>query len=170
MNSAHLHLALNHIPVIGIVLAAPLLGYALLRTSREVIRIGLVALVFVALTAIPVFLTGEPAEEIAGNLSGVAEAIIEQHESFAKYALGAAIFSGLVAFVSLMFSFWNERTATWLAAATLLPAVITGALMLMTANLGGQIRHTEIRDTVASTQPEQQDEKKDEKEDGDDDR
>lgn len=168
MNPAHLHLALNHVPVIGVVFAVLLLGYALLRNSREVIRTGLVALVFVAVIAIPVFLTGEPAEEIAENLPGVSEAIIGQHESFAKYALGAAIFSGVAAFVSLMFSFWNERLSNWLAAATLLLALVTGALMLAAANLGGQIRHTEIRDTAAAVQPEQQNQQEGEKEDDDD--
>lgn len=167
MNSVHLHLALNHIPVIGVGFAVLLLGYALLRNSREVIRIGLVALVFVGLVAIPVFLTGEPTEEIVEKLPGVSEAIIGQHESFAKYALGAAIVSGLAAFVSLMFSFWNERMAILLAAATLLLALITGALMLATANVGGQIRHTEIRDTAPATQPAQQNEPAGEKEDDD---
>ena len=151
MNSAHIHLFLNHIPVLGTVFAVVLLAYALLKRSDEVIRIGLLILVFTGLTAIPVFLTGEPAEEIVEKFAGVSEAIIEQHESYAKFALVSAIVTGILAFLTFLFSFWAERKATWLVIATFFLGAITGGWMLKTASLGGQIRHTEI----ASTQTQQ---------------
>lgn len=167
MNSAHIHLFLNHFPIIGTIFAFILLGYALLRKSEEVIKIGLVMLVFVGLVSIPVYLTGEPAEEIVENLAGVSEAIIEQHESYAKYALATAILTSVIALASLVFSFWSEKKASWMVIATFFLAAITGGWMLKTASLGGQIRHTEIRDAAAATQTEQQTEQNGEKDDDD---
>ena len=76
--------------------------------------------------------------------------------------------TGLAALISLIFSFLNKRKAKWLVVPTFFLALITGGLMLATANLGGQIRHTEIRDTGAAAQPVQQNEPEGEKE-GDDD-
>ncbi len=168
MNPAHIHLFLNHCPVIGTIFAIVLLGYALFRRSEEVIKISLILLVFVGLTAIPVYLTGEPAEEIVEKLAGVSEAIISEHESYAKYALASAILTGVMALASLVFSFWSERKATWLVIATFFLTIITGGWMFKTASLGGQIRHTEIRNNTAVTQPEQQTEKTGEKDDDDD--
>lgn len=48
MNAAHLHLALNHLPVIGSLFSALLLGWALLRSAYELKRAALGAVVLVA--------------------------------------------------------------------------------------------------------------------------
>ena len=64
LSPAHLHLVLNHIPVLGTMLFAPLvLVWGLLRRSRDVTQIGLLLAVLLAATTIPIYLTGEPAEE-----------------------------------------------------------------------------------------------------------
>ena len=163
MNPVHIHLFLNHVPVLGNVFAVILLAYALLRRSDELIRIGLLILVLTGLVAIPVFLTGEPAEEIVEKIAGVSEAIIEQHENYAKFALGTAILRGIAAFLTFLFSFWSQKNLTWMVIAIFFLAIISGSWMLKTASLGGQIRHPEI----ASAQT-QQNAPKTEKDDDDD--
>ena len=65
MDAAHVHLALNHFPVIGAIIAILLLGYALLKRSDELTRAGLALLFLVGTVAIPVFITGEPAEQLS---------------------------------------------------------------------------------------------------------
>lgn len=62
MNPAHLHLMLNHIPVLGTAFCMVLVGSALIQKSEELKRVSLGAFVIVALLAIPAYLTGEPAE------------------------------------------------------------------------------------------------------------
>ena len=104
-------------------------------------------MVFTGLIAIPVYLTGEPAEETVEHLPGVLESIIEEHEEFAKFGLISAIVSGIAALVSLAFLRTDPDggKAKLLLFATLALAAITVGTMGWTAKLGGVIRHTEIR-------------------------
>ena len=61
MSGAHLHLILNHTPVVGSVFALLLLACAFFWQSDPLKRAGLAAAVIVALLTIPTYLTGEPA-------------------------------------------------------------------------------------------------------------
>ena len=40
MNAAYVHLTLNHVPVLGVVFALPLLGFGLLRRNPALLRAG----------------------------------------------------------------------------------------------------------------------------------
>ena len=98
-----------------------------------------------AATAVVVYLTGEPAEELIENLPGFSEAIVEEHEEVALIATIGMVVLGLVALVGLI-RFRPPRIApTWYGRGVLLLALLMGGVMVWTANLGGQIRHSEIR-------------------------
>lgn len=146
MDWVHVHLLLNHVPVIGTVIGILLLAYAALRRSPEVARASLGLFVLLALVGAVVFLTGEPAEELVENLPGVSESLIEEHEEAALLATAALGAMGLLALVGLV-AF--RRRASGLPRAfvlgTLLFSLVPAATMAWTANLGGQIRHSEIR-------------------------
>jgi uncharacterized membrane protein len=145
MNGAHLHLLLNHLPVIGTIFGLLLLLFALLRKSEEGKRIALGFFVFAALAAVPTYLTGEPAEEVAERLPGVTHALIEGHEEAALFALIASGLTGLISLIGLFLSRRTAKLPQWLVIAPLALALVTSGLLGWTANLGGQIRHTEIR-------------------------
>ena len=144
MSTVQLHLLLNHIPVIGTVIGLCLLAYAALRKDEGLARASLGMFAVLALLAGAVFLTGEPAEEAVEGLAGVSEAMVERHE---EAALLSTIALGVLGALSLGVLLSFRRRAlprivpVILFAAGLLPA---GA-MAGTANLGGQIRHSEIR-------------------------
>ena len=150
MNLAHLHLMLNHIPLVGIGFTTLLLILAMLRRSNELINIALVFVVVVALWAIPVYLTGEPAEEIVEDLPGVSEQLIEEHEEQAEIAFIFVEVTGALALISLIVRLYSDKFGHRLALLTLLVLIISGGLMAWTANLGGEIRHPEIRSDKAS--------------------
>ena len=80
MSSIHLHLLLNHVPVIGAVLGLALLGVAFLRRSDELGKFALGAFAFLGAVSVVVFLTGETAEELVEKLPGFSEALTERHE------------------------------------------------------------------------------------------
>ena len=113
MNGAYLHLLLNHLPVIGTIFGLLLLLFALLRKSEEVKRVALSVFVLTALAAVPTYLTGEPAEEVAEHLPGVAKALIEQHESAALLALSAALATGVVALAGLFLAWRSKQLPRW---------------------------------------------------------
>ena len=72
MNAVHVHLLLNHLPVIGSLIAAALLIVALLRRDSGLAKVTLGLFVALAGIAVVVFLTGEPAEERRALRAGVA--------------------------------------------------------------------------------------------------
>lgn len=172
MDWTHFHLMTNHIPVIGSIFGMVILAWGALRKSEPVISIGLATLVFTGLIAIPVYLTGEPAEEAVEGLPGVLEQFIESHEDFAKIALISAIVSGVTAFASLLISRVkaNGRLASVAVASTVALSAITAGTMGWTARLGGLVRHTEIRSASMQTTPASTDEpRRNAKSDDDDD-
>ncbi len=75
MNGAHLHLMINHFPVIGLLFGVVILAVAQLRRNSDLARTGLVALVVIAILTIPAYLTGEPAHDIVHDLAGISEEI-----------------------------------------------------------------------------------------------
>lgn len=154
MDPVHIHLLLNHAPIIGFYVGVALLVYALFRKSEEVMVTAFIALALSALAAVPVYLTGEPAEDAVERLPGVAKALIEEHEDAGKLSIIAAIGSGILALASLIFSRRGQlgKALIWV---TLAVSLVSAVLMARTGNLGGQIRHSEIRTDRSSQQTTQ---------------
>jgi len=144
MNTVHLHLLLNHVPIIGAVLGVLLVAVAIVRRSDELGKVALGAFVLLGIVSVAVFLTGEPAEDLVEKLPGFSKALTEEHE---EAALLATIVMGGVGLLSLIVlgAFRKRSLARWVAPALLVVAVGATATMGYAANLGGQIRHTEIR-------------------------
>ncbi|MBI3790966.1 MAG: hypothetical protein HY275_08815 [Gemmatimonadetes bacterium] len=144
MNGAQIHLALNHLPVIGTLIATLLLAAALVVKSGAVRRAALLLFAAAGLAAGAAFLTGEPAEDVAENLPGVQKAMIHDHEEAAEAALiGTAIIAVLALGAVLV-----ERRRTvprWVAVAILVGGVGASGGMAWAAHLGGLIRHPELR-------------------------
>lgn len=150
MSWGHLHLLLNHVPVIGTLLALLLLLVAFVRKSDEVKKVTLGLFVLTALVTVPVYLTGEPAEEMVERIPGVSDALIERHEDAALFSLIAVEVAGIIALAGLLLLRRKKGLGNLLALVTLALSLITGGLFAWTANLGGQIRHTEISTGVGS--------------------
>jgi hypothetical protein len=151
MNWAHLHLALNHIPVVGLGFGLVVFGIGLAAKHRVVQQTGLGILVACALLTIPVYLTGEPAEEQIEHMAGISETLIEQHEDAAEVSFIAVGVLGVVALAGLLLSRRGANLPRWLGILILLLALGVSGSMAWTANLGGQIRHPEIRSKTAVT-------------------
>lgn len=153
MDTIHLHLLLNHVPVLGTMLALALLLFALPRHNVARARDGLRLLVGLGIVAVVVFLTGGAAEDAVENLPGVSESIIETHE---EAALAATIALGVLG-VGALVALWRYRARAlprWVPLAGFAGTLVVAGLMGWTANLGGQIRHTEIRSGAVATAAE----------------
>lgn len=145
MDLLHIHLLLNHAPVVGGVGAVLLLVAGAVTRSRDITAAGLVATVIVALLALPVFFTGEPAEERVEGLPGVRKEIIERHEDAALQALVALEIAGAAALITLGLWGLRRQLSAPPAFATMAIAIMATVLIARAASLGGEIRHTEIR-------------------------
>lgn len=153
MDAVHLHLILNHLPMLGVVFAGGLFAVALRYRSGQFQRVALVLMLLFALSAIPVFLTGEPAEEAVERVPGVSEAVIDRHEDAAGAALTAMAALGGLSLVGVLVWRRAPQVPRTFAAAVLLVTLATSALFAWTGYLGGQIRHTEIRSTALAGAP-----------------
>ena len=153
MDPAHLHLILNHLPVVGSAFALALLLVAFAKKNEELKRVSLAFLVAVALLTVPVYLTGEPAEKSIMLLEGIEESFIEQHEAAAQWAFGAQLALGVLALAGLFLTRQSRPLPKWCARALLVLALAVCGLMGRAANYGGQIRHPEIRAGQAPVPP-----------------
>ena len=145
MNWAYVHLLLNHIPVLGVGFGLLLMAVGMARGSHDLKRASLGVFVLVAILAIPVYLTGEPAEEIVEHLPGVSEAAIEEHEEWALLALGCVEVLGLAALLEMLFTVPLRNLASRIHTITLVLSLLATGMLFWTAVLGGRIHHAEIR-------------------------
>jgi hypothetical protein len=135
--------------VIGAVFGALLLAVAVMRKSSELGKVAFAFLSLLGAISVVVFLTGERAEELVEKLPGFSQAITERHEEAALVAIAMASVGGL-ALVALRVV-RRRPLPRWLAATGLIASVAVAGLMGYTANLGGQVRHTEIRAGAAAS-------------------
>lgn len=147
LDAAHVHLMLNHLPVIGAPLLLLLLTVGLLRGSREIITVTLVLAVGLAIATGLIYLTGEPAEKLVEHTPWFRDALVETHEGHAALSLVAMLVTGGVAGLALALR-RRPKVGVWLARATWCGLTLSTLLLGWTAWSGGQIRHEEIRGTA----------------------
>jgi hypothetical protein len=150
MNGAHLHLLLNHMPILGSLFGLVLLLVAMVRRQPALVKAGLITLLIAAALAIPTNMTGEGAEEVVENYPGVTRALIHEHEEAAELAMWALELTGALALVSLLLLARGHARATLLTRLTLAGAFVSFGLMARAGNLGGQIMHPETRSDAVS--------------------
>jgi len=144
MSSAHLHILLNHIPVIGTAFAAFVLVWGLLKKSDEIKKLSLILLVLTSLCTIPVYLTGDKAEGSVAGVEGVIEDYIEPHEEFALNAFIASNVAGALAIIVLFMYRKPKHLPMGIVIVFFLIILFLNSMMAWTAHLGGLINHTEI--------------------------
>ncbi len=145
MDWTHVHLLLNHFPTVGMIVALGVFLYGLAVNSDEVKRISLVAFFFIALLSIPTFVTGTAAELALSKTPEVSVTRVQAHETAAFIALWFMELTGAVSWLGL----WQYRRLSRMPQATLIVVLLAGlasfGMMARASNLGGEIRHPEIR-------------------------
>lgn len=149
MNWIHLHLALNHIPVIGTMFVALLLFTGMLRRSEEIKRLALWWLAILSMASIAIKFTGDFAAENATKYQLLDTELVAKHEQSADQATTGVFLMGIMAAVGLFCGRRGKPVPHWANVAVLVLAVLTFLLLAQTANNGGQIRHPEVRPKTA---------------------
>ena len=144
MNAAHIHLVLNHLPILGFAFGFLLLGWARWRGSDETARAALALFAVVGLTSIAVFFSGEQAEDVVEGLAGVSHDAIEAHEEFAEVAMFVAVAVGLASAAALV-AFWKRAVPGWVSNVGLAAGLVAFSMLAYAGYQGGQIHHQELR-------------------------
>jgi uncharacterized membrane protein len=147
MNAAQLHLLLNHLPVLVPVIGILLISVGLLLKTSEVRNAGAWLIFFGALSAVPVYLTGNPTSDILKNYPGASRLLIEDHQSSALTSLIILEITGIVSMIVVYMTrakkTFSKQSWPWILLVGL--SLISFGFMARTAHLGGLIRHEEIR-------------------------
>lgn len=145
MDWIHLHLALNHLPVIGLPLVAVLVAIGALRRERWWTRAGLVAVAGLVVAGMLVKVTGDQAAPLTRGAPWHDDSLVNRHEQAADRAATGLFVVGLMAVAGLVASRGGRPVPGWSVIGTLVLVGATGVLLGLTAQSGGHIRHTEIR-------------------------
>ncbi|MFZ1452703.1 MAG: hypothetical protein WAT20_08365 [Ferruginibacter sp.] len=168
MNQTHIHLLLNHFPIVGTLIGSCLLLWGIIKKNDHTKSIAAFLLATMALVAIPVFLTGEPAEESVEKISGVSENMISLHEEAAEIGIWLMGITGIISLVALFMAWKKQKQANLVFLIAFIISAVSFASMARTGYLGGQIRHTEIANGNGNgntTDTEKEKEKTSDKED-----
>lgn len=152
MDSTHIHLLLNHVPLAGVAFGLFFLVLGVVRRSDAMRLSAIILFTISALLVLPVFFTGEPAEDAVEGLPGVSESIVESHEDSAKVTIWSMVLLGVASIGSLGYAAKRRALPTSLVGLVGVLAIVSMGLIGRTAYLGGQIRHTEVRGTAQAGQ------------------
>jgi hypothetical protein len=142
----HVHVLLNHLPVIGLGMAILALVLGLLMRSRAAQIVSLVLVFVSAASAWPVNFTGQRAyETVRGMTDDPGTDWLDAHMERAEKAAPAFYLLAALAAAALLAPRKWPRAALPLAVATLALAVLCAGASGWIALAGGQIRHPEFR-------------------------
>ena len=145
MNDAHLHMVVNHFPIIGTIFGFGILIVGLVLKNKTLINTSYVLFIVAGIFGAISMGTGEGAEELVEDMPNIGKQIIHEHEELAeKLALLLYILGGL-SLAGLFLNFKNHSKAKLLSFLILVIATAGLFLVQKVGTSGGEIRHTEIR-------------------------
>jgi uncharacterized membrane protein len=145
MNDAHIHLVVNHLPIIFPVVGLIVMVTGLIAKSEHVKRTAYLIFSIGAVAAFAAMSTGEGAEEIVEKVGGISESYIESHEEAAElFAILSYILGGISLF-GLWASFKQKTYSDFIPVGTVVFAIVVLFFAKQTGTTGGEVRHTEIR-------------------------
>jgi hypothetical protein len=147
---AHLHVLLNHIPIIGLPIMAALLIWGLLRREDAVIRVALIGTVLVAIGTWGVDLTGDPAIDDIRDQAWFNRAVVHAHEDAGDKTNILAIVAGIAALGTLVMARGGKPVSRPFAVGSLLLLAFAAMCAFWAGWEGGKIRHTEFGLTPAA--------------------
>jgi len=148
MNNAHLHLIVNHLPIVGVLIGLLVLMAGFLFKNAAVKLTALGIFMFSGIASIFAFYTGEGAEEVVENISGISETLINTHEEYAETFLTLTLILGGLSLVGLFAKFVHFKYTQYLMILVLLLAIADTIVAKYVGTSGGEIRHTEIRNNA----------------------
>ena len=160
---AHIHLAINHVPIIGLAVACLPVLIGIVFRSRGALASGLLAVILCVCTMPAVMQTGEGAQEsfadgsISPGMDVAGKAAFREHSHRAKATAPVVYAAGILALVALLALIRFPRQAAWIGWAVLVGSTLSIALSVWTAEAGGRIRHPEFRpEPKPAAQPQSQ--------------
>ena len=161
MSPEHLHLALNHFPIIGIACALLPIIVGIFFRSKSTLVVGLVLATACGWTTLLVMNAGESAAEryeegpVRPFLDANFTASLEAHEEIAETWSKVIYVAASLATITLVLTLANVKFARFAAVVVLFACMAAVGAGVFIADSGGKIRRPDFRtaNNAAATQP-----------------
>jgi uncharacterized membrane protein len=147
----HLHVMLNHFPIILLLIVPPILLAALFFDQKSILAVGFSLALLADLMTPVVMQTGESAHtrfemgQIKPPLDEDGDIPAEMHEDMAKKAAPLIYLVGFAAIAGLLILRFRPAWKNHITVIVILTALGATFFTLQAALLGGRIRHQEFR-------------------------
>lgn len=167
MNDAHLHMVVNHFPIIGTILGLGILITGIILKNNSVKNTAYVLFIVAAVFAAFSMGTGEGAEEMVEDMPNIGKRIIHEHEEIAEKLALILYLLAAVSLAGLILNLKNHSKAKLISFIATIVAIGAVFIATLVGTSGGEIRHTEIRNenTVSNSPNENSAVQKESKED-----
>ena len=151
MNDAHLHMVVNHFPIIGTILGLGILITGMILKNNSVKSTAYCLFIVAAVFAAFSMGTGEGAEELVEDMPSVGKQIIHEHEEMAEKLAIVLYVLGVISLGGLFLNYKNNSKANLVSYVAVVVAFVGVFFAQQTGTTGGEIRHTEIRPNAVQT-------------------
>jgi hypothetical protein len=148
VSPVHLHLMLNHVPVFLMAMGVGLVAVNWVWKQPAIGQLAMSLVVLSALSFSPVFLTGKPTDHLVDEIPTVSEDHIHAHAGMATRALWLTSLAGFLALCLLGLDVKGTRVPGMARRAAWVVMLLALGAMVYTGYIGGQIRHSEVREPV----------------------
>lgn len=145
MDELHLHLVVNHLPIIFPVVGIIILLIGIFTKSEVTKRNAYIIFILGAITSIAAMGTGEGAEDSATKIAGLSENLIKKHEEASEIFAALTYVLGAISLVALIASFRNSAISKYAPFLVGILAVVALFFAQKAGTTGGEIKHNEIR-------------------------
>jgi uncharacterized membrane protein len=143
-SSAHLHLLVNHFPVIGYFIIIVFLVYGIIIKQEKVKQFSMFMIVVLSLITILVFVSGNNAEGMVKGAEGVIEENIEVHQYAAVRSFIAMEILGGISLLMILYYRFKKPVPLSVTLIYLFLNLFVLWMMIYTSNQGGKIFHSEF--------------------------
>ena len=153
MTPEHMHLAVNHIPAIGVACALLPILVGVVLSNKTSLIVGLVLAAVCGWTTTIVMETGEDAYEryeegpVKPFLDQNVEKFLEIHEERAEIWSKVMYAAAILATISLALTLWRFDIGRWASILVILTSLSSIGAGIWIAESGGKIRRVDLRDT-----------------------
>lgn len=152
INAAHLHLMVNHVPILATLFSTAILVWGIAANQQAIKKVALIGFILAGLTAVIAVQSGEGAEDIVESVPGVSEDVIHDHEEAAETAQWLTIILGVTAIAGFFMMSRQTRFSKLAIWFLLVYSLVVGSMLAYTAYLGGKIMHPELSDAPPPSQ------------------
>lgn len=147
MNAPHIHLLINHLPIIGLIIGVLVVIFGLLSKKQVISSVGLWIAMIAGFSSYPTMYSGGASEHFFEENEGkycVSEDLIHEHEEAAELAFWPCIATGLFAGLALIGNRIGHKHTQKAEILVVFIGIIAIILIGKAGMTGGQIRHPEI--------------------------